>query len=134
MNIEDGPGPWHTGLVDQAAVYTAYSGSYTGYEDGRLEKNGIPFKEDDILVVLEDDTHITVPNITDVLRHELSTMTTDLLYRAWIRVPFINICNNCPLGAFAYAITRRAARKLVEKHEPCGLQVDLQFRQHIEMK
>jgi len=92
--------------------------------DGNLYKNGIPFKDDDIIVIFEDDADIAIKNANETIIEELQKMSTDILYLGW--------CNGraarpVPLCAHAYALTRRGARQAVKHYEPCGLAVDEQF-------
>ena len=98
--------------------------SFSKDNQGILYKNGIPFKDDDIIVIFEDDADIAIKNANETIIEELQQMSTDILYLGW--------CNGraarpVPLCAHAYALTRRGARQAVKHYEPCGLAVDEQF-------
>lgn len=93
-------------------------------ENGSLYKNGLPIFEDDIMVIFEDDADIAVTDIVDVMRNELSNMTTDLLYLGWCEG---RLAKPVPLCTQAYAMTRTGARKAIEYFEPCGLALNEQF-------
>jgi hypothetical protein len=108
----------------ESTWWTSHSGSYIGYANGTMTKNGIPFREDDIIVIFEDDADIAVIDINQTMKEELSTMTTDILYLGWCDG---RAARPVPLCAHAYALTRRGARKAVEHFEPCGLALDEQL-------
>jgi hypothetical protein len=98
--------------------------SFSKDDKGNLYKNGIPFKDDDIIVIFEDDADIAIKNANETIIEELQQMSTDILYLGW--------CNGraarpVPLCAHAYALTRKGARQAVKHYEPCGLAVDEQF-------
>ncbi len=90
-----------------------------------LYKNGIPFKEDDIMVVLEDDALVAIKDIEGTLSEEFRDMRgIDLLYLGWCEG---RTARPIPLCSHAYAVTRRGARKIIKHFEPCGLAYDWQF-------
>jgi len=92
--------------------------------NGTLLKDGIPFLDDDIMVIFEDDIEIAVHNHSVILQEELSTMDVDLLFLGWCDG---RLARPVPLCAHAYAITRRASHKLIRHFEPCGKALDEQF-------
>jgi len=100
------------------------SGLFSAAENGTLYKNGAPFLEDDILVVLEDDADIAIIDFNTTIIEELSSMTTDLLYLGWCEG---RLAKPVPLCTQAYAVTRRGASKIMKYYEPCGKAVDEQF-------
>jgi hypothetical protein len=90
-----------------------------------LYKNGIPFKDDDIMVMLEDDVVVAIKDVQGTLKEEFQDMQgTDLLYLGWCEG---RLARPIPLCSHAYAVTRRGARKIVKHFEPCGLAYDWQF-------
>ena len=80
-------------------------------ENGTLYKNGVPFLDDDILIVFEDDADIAIKDLENTLREELGMMTTDILYLGWCSG---RLARPVPLCMHAYAVTRRGARKMVK--------------------
>lgn len=111
-------------ILYNSTSYSSDSGHFSASIDGLLYKNGLPFLEEDILVVFEDHTHVAISNVSQSLRAELSSMTTDLLYLGW-REPTES--GATPLSTYAYAITRRGARKAVEYFDPCRQSLEEQF-------
>jgi hypothetical protein len=107
-----------------STAWSSRSGTFMAAENGSLYKNGLPFFEDDIIVIFEDDADIAVTNIVDAMRNELSNMTTDLLYLGWCEG---RLAKPVPLCTQAYAMTRRGARIAIRNFEPCGLALDEQF-------
>ena len=100
------------------------SGTFIAYPNKTLTKNGVPFLEDDIIVILEDDSEVVVVEANVSIIEELTLMKTDMMWLGW--------CDGrkarpVPLCAHAYSVTRRGARKLVEHYEPCGLALDEQL-------
>jgi hypothetical protein len=90
-----------------------------------LYKNDIPFKDDDIMVILEDDALVAIKDVEGTLKEEFSDMKgVDLLYLGWCEG---RTARPIPLCSHAYAVTRRGARKIVKHFEPCGLAYDWQF-------
>jgi hypothetical protein len=90
-----------------------------------LYKNGIPFQDDDIMVILEDDIDIAIKDVQGTLMEELTDMNgIDILYLGWCEG---RLARPIPLCSHAYAITRRGARKLIKYFEPCGLAYDWQL-------
>jgi len=53
------------------------------FVNGTFFKYGFPFLDNDIIVIFEDDADIAVKDISNVMKEELSTMTTDILYLGW---------------------------------------------------
>jgi hypothetical protein len=104
--------------------FSSISGSYVAYPNGTLTKYGVPFKEDDIIVIFEDDADIAIVDIQQTMFEELSTMNTDLLFLGWC---VGRAARPVPLCAHAYALTRLGARKAVKYFEPCGLALDEQL-------
>jgi hypothetical protein len=80
--------------------------------------------DSDILVLLEDDAVIAVPNIAQILENEFNSMTTDHLFLGW--------CYGrryMPMCTHAYAITRSTAQRLVKNFDICFPQaIDAQLR------
>lgn len=108
----------------RSTTFTSTGGEFMAYPNGSLYKNGIPFRDDDILVVLEDDAEIAIVGANTTLIEEFATMNTDLLFLGWCDG---RAARPVPLCAHAYALTRKGARKLVHYFEPCGMAVDEQF-------
>lgn len=104
--------------------WSSSSGTFSAFENGTLLRNGIPFLEDDIIVIFEDDADIAVIDINTTIAEELSSMTTDILYLGWCDG---RAARPVPLCAHAYALTRRGARRAVQYFEPCGLALDEQL-------
>lgn len=104
--------------------FSSTSGFFSANPTGELFKNGIPFLDDDILVVFEDDAESVVKDTAVTLIEELSSMTTDLLYLGWCEG---RLARPVPLCTQAYALTRRGARKMVKYFEPCGMALDEQM-------
>jgi hypothetical protein len=103
---------------------SSVNGMFMVTENGTLYKNGQLFNEDDIIVIFEDDADIAVTDIVNVMKKELSNMTTDLLYLGWCDGRLARPVSLC---AHAYALTRRGARLAIKYFEPCGLALDEQF-------
>jgi hypothetical protein len=83
-----------------------------------LYKDGIPFRDDDILVMFEDDAEIAIKDVKNTLIEEFNDMDgIDLLYLGWCEG---RTARPIPLCTHAYALTRRGARKLIDHYEPCG--------------
>mmetsp|Transcript_2971 Transcript_2971/g.5062 ORF Transcript_2971/g.5062 Transcript_2971/m.5062 type:complete len:462 (+) Transcript_2971:74-1459(+) len=70
--------------------YSSISGTFTAVQNGSLYKNGIPYLEEDILLVFDDTVRFistiepgpipsSAVNLSEVLSHELSHMDTDIL-------------------------------------------------------
>jgi len=107
-----------------SSSYSSVSNNFVYTANGSLVKNGIPFLDDDIIVIFEDDVDIAVHNHTVILHEELSSMDVDVLFLGWCDG---RLARPVPLCAHAYAITRRAARKLSHYFEMCGKALDEQF-------
>lgn len=98
---------------------------YVIYSDGRWLKRGKAFNDDDLLLIFEDDALATVSALNDTLITEFRDgPQVDILYLGWCEG---RLARPVPLCAHAYAITRRAAKKLVHYLEPCGLAIDEQL-------
>jgi hypothetical protein len=80
-------------------------------------------RDDDILIILEDDIQIVVPNITEVITNEIKNMKEDHIFLGWcIDSRYVPLCTH------AYAINRRVARALVSTVDVCSDQaVDIQI-------
>jgi hypothetical protein len=63
-----------------SSPFSSISGGYSAYKNGSLVKHGVPFKENDIIVIFEDDADIAVVDIQQTMYEELSTMNTDILF------------------------------------------------------
>jgi len=177
--------------------YSSVSGIFQSVENGSLYKNGIPFKDDDIMIVLED-TAVVVGNITQaegasetadaksVLRNHLtkvlSHIKTDLVSlgvinkqtnmesrqlsemtnsnhelsgthiahtthahaqhtknASHISTPRHTTTHNIPhvttqstITAYAYALTRAGARKLIHCYDHCGHFIQDQLTECVE--
>ena len=103
---------------------TSRDGVYTIYTNGSLYKNDLPYLDDDIIAIFEDDAESAIQNLNVTIIEEFSSMNTDLLFTGWCEG---RTARPVPLCTHAYAITRRGARKLVKFLEPCGLALDEQF-------
>ncbi len=104
--------------------YSSHAGSYQAYSNGTLLRNGVPFKDEDILVVMEDISEVAIVNGSTVLIDELSKMNTDIVFLGWCDGASPNHTPSC---IFAYALTRKAARFLVQTFEPCSLSIEELF-------
>lgn len=104
--------------------YSSISGRFQAYQNGTLLKNDLPFQENDILIILEDDAESVVEELNSTLVEELSAMSTDIVYLGWCEG---RMARPVPLCLHAYALTRAGARKLIKYYEPCGKALDEQF-------
>jgi hypothetical protein len=107
-----------------SSSYSSTSGFFSATSSGALFKNGVPYLENDVLVVFEDDAESVVKDTSGTLIEELSSMTTDLLYLGWCEG---RLARPVPLCTQAYALTRSGARKMVQLYEPCGMALDEQM-------
>ena len=99
-------------------------GTFVAYQNGSLFKNGLQYKDENIIVIFEDDADIAVTDLHNALHDELSNMTTDLLFLGWC---VGRAAKPVPLCAHAYALTIEGARKAIKYTEPCGRALDEQF-------
>jgi hypothetical protein len=99
-------------------------GLYAIYPNGTMYKNGLPFLDNDIITIFEDDAENSINNLNVTILEEFSAMNVDILYLGWCEG---RTAKPIPLCAHAYALTRKSARKLVKYIEPCGLALDEQF-------
>jgi hypothetical protein len=102
---------------------------YDEMDNLSLVKNGVPFRDLDTIVILEDDADIaTAHSVPDVLHEEIShhmlKNNGDLLYLGWCDG---RLAWPVPLCLHAYALSRRGARKAVDNFQMCGLAVDEQL-------
>jgi hypothetical protein len=101
------------------------NGVFVDYGNGTRTKDHTLFKDEDILVVFEDDASSCISDTHDTIVEELRDMKgVNILYLGWCEG---RAARPVPLCSHAYAITRTAARKLVYYLEPCGRSVDEQF-------
>jgi len=100
------------------------NGLYAAYPNGTLIKNNQPFLDGDILAIFEDDAEGAVMDLNVTMIEEFSAMNVDILFLGWCEG---RTARPVPLCAHAYALTRQAARKLVQYLEPCGRALDEQF-------
>jgi hypothetical protein len=107
-------------------THTLYSeqGPYVAYQNGSLYKDDVPFLEDDIITIFEDDAESAINDLNTTILEEFRQMTTDILFLGWCEG---RSARPVPLCAHAYALTRRGARKVVKFLEPCGMALDEQF-------
>jgi hypothetical protein len=115
-----------------ATFWSSNSGTFSASENGTLYKNGIPFYEDDILVVLNDDTDIAVSNFNATIIRELTSMDTDILFLGWWcsgegQISDANHQQKGRMCTNGYAVTRRGARKMMMYYEPCGQDIEDQI-------
>lgn len=103
---------------------TSEDGIYVAHQNGTLYKAGLPFLDEDILVVFEDDADSTIKELNITLLEEFNQMTTDVLYLGWCEG---RRARPVPLCLHSYAMTRKGARKLIQNFEPCGAAIDEQF-------
>jgi len=114
-----------TGSATSASTAAAQDEAWYRDQPPGLYKNGVLFRDDDIIIIFEDDVEIAINGLDSTLREELNDMaTTDLLFLGWCEG---RLARPVPLCAHAYAITRRGARQLVKHFEPCGLAYDWQL-------
>jgi hypothetical protein len=109
-----------------ALNHTIYSqtGPYAAYSNGSLYKDGVPFREDDIITIFEDDAESAINDLNTTILEEFQQMNTDILFLGWCEG---RSARPVPLCTHAYALTRRGARKIVRYLEPCGMALDEQF-------
>jgi hypothetical protein len=100
------------------------NGTFVVSKNGTLLKHGSPFRDENIIVIFEDDADIAVTDIHEALRRELTDMSTDLLFLGWC---LGRLSRPVPLCTHAYALTLEGARKVIKYTEPCGLALDEQF-------
>jgi hypothetical protein len=114
------------GQTPGALNHTIYSqtGPYVAYSNGSLYKDGVPFLEDDIITIFEDDAESAIHDLNTTILEEFQQMNTDILFLGWCEG---RSARPVPLCAHAYALTRRGARKIVRYLEPCGMALDEQF-------
>lgn len=111
-------------LYNSSLIINELGESFLASSSDHRVKNGIPFRDDDILVIFEDDAESTIVDTNTTLLEELSDMKVDLLYLGWCEG---RLARPVPLCTQAYAVTRRGARKLVDFYEPCGRGIDEQM-------
>eukprot|EP01039_Chlorochromonas_danica_P003522 gene3522-3858_t len=98
---------------------------FLAYRNGTILKQGQEMREEDILVIFEDDAISSIAETNTTVIEELSQMKDiDILYLGWCEG---RAARPVPLCAHAYAITRAGARKMVKYFEPCGRAVDEQL-------
>jgi hypothetical protein len=102
--------------------YSSISGHFQAFSNHTLYKNDLLYLDEDILVVLEDNVHIIhIDTLSDNLRFSLTKLksaldTIDLLRLS--KTPHYN----------AYAMTRKAARKLIRLYDVCGHNLGMQLQ------
>jgi hypothetical protein len=99
-------------------------GIHVIYPNGTLYKNGLPFLDNDVIAIFEDDAENAINNLNVTILEEFSMMNVDILYLGWCEG---RTARPIPLCTHAYALSRKGARKLVKYIEPCGLALDEQF-------
>lgn len=72
-------------------------------------------KDDDIMIVFEDDAVIAVQDVNKVMHRELSTMNTDLLFLGWCYGH-----KRMPMCTHAYAVSRKGAKRMIEEWDTCS--------------
>ena len=107
-----------------STTFSSVSGQFALTANGTLLKNGLPFREDDILVVFEDDIDVAVSDHRAFLQDEFNAMNVDLLFLGWCEG---RLARPVPLCSHAYALTRGGARKVLKHFEICGRALDEQF-------
>ena len=110
--------------VYNSTAWSSTGGTFSASKSGILWKNSLPFTEDDIIVIIEDDALVAVTNISEIMRNEFTNMTTDLLTLGWRDT---SPAHNILASSFAYALTRRGARIAVKYFDPCGHILDVQL-------
>ena len=112
-------------IASSTSSNTEIEENYYRSQGPGLYKNGIPFRDDDILVIFEDDVQIAVKDISTTLREELNDMKDiDVLFLGWCEG---RTARPIPLCAHAYAITRKGAKQFLKHFEPCGHAYDWQL-------
>lgn len=104
--------------------WSSFGGTYMASSNGTLYRNNLPFYEDDIIVIFEDDALLSASNSNETLKAELSSMTTDLLVLGWRPG---DTSRNPIVSSFAYAMTRRGAAAAVKYFDPCRISLDEQI-------
>lgn len=130
----------NTGAFANETMILSEDGHYAiSLTNGTHYKYNQPFKEEDIIVIFEDDADNTIVDLETTLAEELGAIHADLLFLGKLTMLsaycFIVLSGWCdgrmarpvPLCAHAYALTRRGARKIIDKFEPCGKALDEQF-------
>jgi hypothetical protein len=84
-------------------------------------------KDDDVIIVFEDDAVIVPKDIRKSLEGELSRMKTDLLFLGWCYGR-----RHMPMCTHAYALSRAGARKILAEWDPCStFSIDGQWHQMV---
>jgi hypothetical protein len=105
--------------------YSSRAGAFSAAENGTLYKNGLPFYDEDILVVFEDDLDIAPGvDVNATLKAEFTAMNTDVLYLGHCEEKAGKLVGKC---SHAYAVTRAGCRKLVKGVRTCGTSLDDQL-------
>lgn len=112
------------GELYSSTDYSSHGGLFQAYSNGTLLRNGLPFKDDDILVVMEDISDVAITNANITIIDELTKMNSDVLFLGWCDTKDEMKVPSC---VYAYAITRKAASFLVKHFEPCSLLVEETF-------
>lgn len=112
------------GTITENGASGYANGTFIVSTNGTLLKHGSPFRDENIIVIFEDDADIAVTDIHEALRKELTDMNTDLLFLGWC---LGRLSRPVPLCTHAYALTLEGARKVIKYTEPCGLALDEQF-------
>lgn len=114
----------NTTIITDDIVAASADGVYIAYQNKTLVKNQTPYKDEDILVIFEDDAMSVIDDTNTTILEELVDMKVDIVYLGWCEG---RTARPVPLCSHAYALTRKSARKLVHYFEPCGRAVDEQF-------
>eukprot|EP01039_Chlorochromonas_danica_P002643 gene2643-2887_t len=110
-----------------STTYSSVSGHFQAFPNGTLTKNGVPYLEDDLLVVLEDNLVLNISHAHSVeqdLREVfLSLKDVDVVWLTSCPPLALQdgICN------YAYAATRRAYRSIIEHFDICGRSLESQL-------
>ena len=107
---------------DRGVAFSHFQIWYDFVSQGEKYKGEV--SDSDILVLLEDDAVIAINNVEKVLYDEFNSMTTDHLFLGWCYGR-----RHMPMCTHAYAITRKAAIRIVQHFDICYPQaIDAQLR------
>lgn len=111
-----------------STTYSSVSGHFQAFPNGTLSKNGVPYLDDDLLVILEDNlvlnisyAHAVEQNLREIF---LSLKDVDVLWMTScppLTQQQEGTCN------YAYVASRRAYRSIVEHFDICGRSLESQL-------
>lgn len=109
--------PWRTTKGNDRGVTMAHVQIWQDWIfQGRRGVDRSVARDDDVMIVFEDDAVVAVRDIKAVLLQELSGMATDLHFLGWC----YGGGRKMPMCTHAYAVSRRGARKMLEEWDSCS--------------